>query len=263
MIEFDEVRILAFLRGECSEEEREAILSRAEESPDFAARLRSVARGFEAADAWGEAERAHSDAAPATIPAPAVPAPRKRMVPAWWVPAAAAAAIAIAVPVTATLSTAPTTGPDVVSAGGDGTSVAAPLGGMPTSPEPSFVVVLQGRWPDAETVQPQERGRRAGEYWGWANSLAAEGRLVAAGDLEWEPGIRLASSQEALRPPPDVMAEPDFLVGMFTIRAGSYEEALAIAQECPHLRYGGSVSVRRVGLGFVTVPGMDDWAGAG
>jgi hypothetical protein len=36
---------------------------------------------------------------------------------------------------------------------------------------------------------------------------------------------------------------------------------MALARQCPHLRYGGSVSVRQVGGGFVTVPGMSDWSG--
>lgn len=252
MIEFDEVRILAFLRGECSESERNEILSRVEESPDFAARFRSVARGFEAADAWADLERVAS-----TSGAPPAPGRQRRLVPAWWVPTAAAAAIMLAVPLTAVLTRS---GPvaDVVPGPVAG---ATPMGGMPVSPEPSFVVVLQGRWPDATTVEPAERSRRASEYWSWANALAAQDRLVAAGDLEWEPGIMVASGEQPLAAPPGVVTEPDFLVGMFTIRAGSYEEALAIAQECPHLRYGGSVSVRRVGLGFVTVPGMSDWAG--
>jgi len=132
---------------------------------------------------------------------------------------------------------------------------------MPVAPEPSFVVVLQGTWPDAATVEPEERARRAGEYWSWTNALTADARLVAAGDLAWEPGIMVSSDEPPLEAPAGTVADPDFLVGMFTIRAGSYEEALAIAQECPHLRYGGSVSVRRVGQGFVTVPGMSDWAG--
>jgi len=48
---------------------------------------------------------------------------------------------------------------------------------------------------------------------------------------------------------------------MFAIRARSYEEALAIAEGCSHLRYGGSIDVRRGGGGFVTVPEMDDWSG--
>ena len=37
------------------------------------------------------------------------------------------------------------------------------------------------------------------------------------------------------------------LAGYFVIRAASLEEAERIAAECPHLTYGGAVSVRPTG----------------
>jgi hypothetical protein len=85
--------------------------------------------------------------------------------------------------------------------------------------------------------------------------------LVAAGDLRWEPGERLAPAGVEMPVPGQVVDGPDFVVGMFAVRASSYEAAMAIARACPHLKYGGSVSVRQVGQGFVTVPGMGDWPG--
>jgi hypothetical protein len=94
---------------------------------------------------------------------------------------------------------------------------------------------------------------------GWTSELADRGLLVAAGDLRWEAGLRLAATGP-LDTAGNPVAEPDFLVGMFAIRASSYEDARAIAENCPHLNYGGTVSVRQVGAGFVTVPGMDDWS---
>jgi hypothetical protein len=132
--------------------------------------------------------------------------------------------------------------------------------GARLSPDPSFVVVLHGRWPDAGRVGPDETTRRAEEYWAWTSDLANRGLLVAAGDLRWEPGLRVASSGALVEPAPEAVADPEFVVGMVALRAASYDEALAIAEECPHLDYGGSVSVRRVGGGFVTVPGMGDWS---
>ena len=106
----------------------------------------------------------------------------------------------------------------------------------------------------------EETARRAEEYWRWTGTLAREGVLVAAGDLRWEPGERLAPSGNLVSVDGATVESPDFVVGMFALRVDSYEEALAIARDCPHLRYGGSVSVRQVGQGFVTVPGMGDWA---
>ena len=119
-------------------------------------------------------------------------------------------------------------------------------------------MVLHGIWPDAAGLPQEVTERRASEYWAWASDLSARGLLVAAGDLRWEPGLRLDTSGPSMAAV-DVGA-PDFVVGMFTVRATDYEEARSIALECPHLRYGGTVSVRRVAAGFVTVEGADDWS---
>jgi len=177
----------------------------------------------------------------------------------------AAATLALAIPATVAVSSSvpSSDSPDPRSAGPAAGSVtgAAVFAGAPEAAEPSYVVVLHGRWPDADAVGAEERTRRAREYWGWTSDLAERGLLVAAGDLQWEPGIRLATDDQILDMSPEVVADPDFVVGMFAVRASSYEEAASIAAECPHLDYGGSVSVRRVGTGFVTVPGMDDWSG--
>ncbi len=250
--------LLRFLEGDVSDEEREHVLRALASSSDLAAELRAAARGFASVQSWArEAGAADPKRTPVGRGAP------------WWsLPLVAAATLALAVPTTLALtSTRPSTrGPGPGDAPVSGTpttgvpSPAAVFAGAPESAEPSYVVVLHGRWPDAAVIGAEERAQRAREYWRWTSTLAERGVLVAAGDLQWEPGLRLPSEDQVLDMPPDIVGDPDFVVGMFALRARSYEEAAAIAAECPHLDYGGSVSVRRVGAGFVTVPGMDDWS---
>jgi hypothetical protein len=36
----------------------------------------------------------------------------------------------------------------------------------------------------------------------------------------------------------------DTVTGYFRVRAGSWDEALELARSCPHLAYGGEISVR-------------------
>lgn len=121
--------------------------------------------------------------------------------------------------------------------------------------------MLEGRWPDAQGLDDGERRRRADEYWRWVSTLADRGVLVAAGDLRWEAGERLAPGGAVVPVDRAVVTEANFVVGLFALRVNSYDEALAVARACPHLRYGGSVSIRRVSQGFVTVPSMGDGAG--
>ncbi len=240
-------RLLAFLEGRMEEAERAQLLDALDGDPDLSGRLRAAAAGLDALSAYveaatpaGEVPRVSSEARGGV---------QRRVVPRWWIPAAAAATLAVAVP--ATLLLAGRGRPAAV-----GTELAT---GIPESPHPSFVLVLHGRWPDRESISQEQTRARAQEYWAWTSRLAEEGLLVAAGDLRWEPGERLGPEGAAVAVAEDEMLQPGYVVGMYALRADSYEQALSLARQCPHLRYGGSVSIRRVGGGFVTVPGMGDW----
>lgn len=236
----DEV-LLAFLEGSLGGGERADLLDRLDADPNLAEALRLAAAGLENVRSLGDREGA--------LDAGARPPRRPRRISPWWAVAASAATIVLSVPATLRLA-AP------APAAGEGADA---LRGAPASPDPSFVLVLHGRWPDADEIDADEGRRRATEYWAWTSSLAEDGLLVAAGDLRWEPGERLGPMGRRVAVGGDVVDDSDYMVGMFAVRVDTYEEALELARASPHLRYGGSVSVRRVGAGFVTVPGMGDW----
>jgi hypothetical protein len=73
------------------------------------------------------------------------------------------------------------------------------------------------------------------EYSGWARELADRGRLVAGEKLSTQ-GWALGSAAADRRDPS----------GFFIIAARSDDEALSIARSCPHLRHGGTVSLRAI-----------------
>lgn len=232
----DERELLAFLEGELEEGRRLQLLEQIERDPLLAREVRSVAIGLAAVSSLrGVGSGVSAAARPGRLVSP------------WWIAAAAVATLVLSVPTTLWL--AGRGAPAAV----DGGLASQP--GRPPGTEQGFVLVLHGRWPDAGMVTETERLRRGDEYWAWTASLARDSLLMAAGDLRWEPGSRLAPGGSAVQVAADVVQSPDFLVGMLALRVGSYEEALAIARECPHLRYGGSVSVRRVGSGFLTTRG--------
>lgn len=262
--------LLAFLDGSMEEAERNELLDALDGDPDLSERLRAAAAGLEAMRALAAGDAGAGEGAPEAA---------TRRVSPWWVAVAAAATLVLAVPVTwwaarATMESASGVGAGgagaVDPAGGpsptrgtapaaDAAFAAAVAAGQPQGSAPSYVLVLHGTWPDAGTISREEQQRRAREYWGWTSELAERGILMAAGDLRWEPGERLGPAGTLMTVANDEVDAPQYLVGMLVVRAGSYEEALALARQCPHLRYGGRVSVRQVGSGFVTVPGMGDW----
>jgi hypothetical protein len=79
------------------------------------------------------------------------------------------------------------------------------------------------------------------EYKAWAMRLRDSGALVAAEKLAANPVTMLTASGATEMP----RGTADELGGFFLIQADS-AEAYRIARECPHLRHGGTVQVRRI-----------------
>ncbi|HUQ82382.1 MAG TPA: YciI family protein [Gemmatimonadaceae bacterium] len=80
------------------------------------------------------------------------------------------------------------------------------------------------------------------EYKAWAGRLAASGALVAGEKLADEPITLLAANGSSEMP----RYTADELGGFFIIQAADSVEAFRIARDCPHLKHGGTVQVRRI-----------------
>lgn len=108
-------------------------------------------------------------------------------------------------------------------------------------PRAEFVLFLYDD-PVAEAARtPEEARRTVEEYKAWAGGLARAGSLVAGEKLTDE--RRLFSALSGSGP---VTPQGAALGGYFVIRAGSDEEAAAIAAGCPHLVHGGAIELRRI-----------------
>ncbi len=90
---------------------------------------------------------------------------------------------------------------------------------------------------------PGKMEERIGEYSQWAQDVAATGKYVTGEKLTDDSLLLLPGGERS-----DVIpaAKQGVLEGYFVITAGDLEEAASIAKSCPHLRYGGAVSVRRI-----------------
>lgn len=84
---------------------------------------------------------------------------------------------------------------------------------------------------------------RVAEYTAWARGLAADGTVVGGEKLA-DSGVLLASSEPGATRVPS--SEIGVLAGYFVIRAEDENEAARIAATCPHLKYGGRISLRRI-----------------
>ena len=94
-----------------------------------------------------------------------------------------------------------------------------------------------------QAPEPGQMEARIGEYSAWAREVAATGNYVG--------GKKLTNDSVLLMPDGtrrDVIptAEQGALEGYFVITASTLDEAASVAKSCPHLLYGGTVSLRRI-----------------
>ncbi|MGE0455415.1 MAG: YciI family protein [Vicinamibacteria bacterium] len=99
---------------------------------------------------------------------------------------------------------------------------------------PGLYLLLLSKLP--ESTDSAAQARFVEEYRQWANGLRGEGRLVRGEKLGGEARDLGAIAPEGSMNPS----------GFFLIRARSLEEATALARGCPHLRRGGSITIRNV-----------------
>lgn len=96
-------------------------------------------------------------------------------------------------------------------------------------------------------LSPAEMGEVVQLYRAWSQKLADQGRLVGGEKLSDEGGKRLRAGPNG----PVVTDGPyieskDVIGGTFMIRASSYDEAVALVADCPHLRGDNVIELRRV-----------------
>ncbi|HWS99317.1 MAG TPA: YciI family protein [Pyrinomonadaceae bacterium] len=107
---------------------------------------------------------------------------------------------------------------------------------------PEFMLVLRSSNAQSGPPAPEEVARRVREYGDWAGRLRRQGVRVE--------GERLAREARLLRGAGAGSSEngpvSETIAGYFLIEARDFDEAVRLAEGCPHLKYGGSVEVRQV-----------------
>ena len=116
-----------------------------------------------------------------------------------------------------------------------------------TTPKQKYLLLLHGPARSATAGPPTAADSAAeraivDEYRAWATSLANAGSLVTAEKLADQPLTMLIANREVQMP----RNTPEELGGFFLIQAADSAEAFRIARNCPHLKYGGTVQVRRI-----------------
>ena len=112
---------------------------------------------------------------------------------------------------------------------------------------PNYLLLLHEKPSDFSGLSPDAIQAVIAEYVAWSQKLASEGKLVGGQKLKDEGGKHLNGFGDDFRATDGPFAEAKEVIGgIFTIDAGSYDEAVEISKDCPHLKYGGWIEVREV-----------------
>ena len=93
-------------------------------------------------------------------------------------------------------------------------------------------------------LSPEQMQQIADTWMAWFNRLKDEGKCIAGNPLERE-GKIVAGKSRAVSDGPFAESK-ETIGGYFLLDVASFDDAVAIAQECPGLPYGVQVEVRPV-----------------
>ena len=119
-------------------------------------------------------------------------------------------------------------------------------GSSPVPGMPEFMLVLRASAQESQASSSDEVRERVKEYTAWAEDIRKTGLLIGGEKLKQEARlIRTAEGRTSVSEQPSDSTE-NAIAGYFLIQATDYQHAVAIAANCPHLKYGGTVEVRQI-----------------
>jgi hypothetical protein len=113
---------------------------------------------------------------------------------------------------------------------------------------PKFMLLLHSSRTEARNAGPADFAKMIQEYQGWAERLRTEGKLDHSHKLSDDAGRVLRPGKDgAVAVTDGPYAETkEVLGGYYNVIAPDYEAAVGIARTSPHLKFGGSIEVRKV-----------------
>jgi hypothetical protein len=109
---------------------------------------------------------------------------------------------------------------------------------------PHYMLLFRGNdW--YKGLSPEEMQRVAGQWMAWFERLTAQGKAIAGNPLEKEGKLVSGKNGRVVSDGPFAESK-EAIGGYFLLQVNTFDEAVAIAQECPGLVHGAKVEVRPV-----------------
>ena len=111
----------------------------------------------------------------------------------------------------------------------------------------NYMFLLYGG-PGSDTgLAPEEMQRIIEKYSAWAAKLRETGRWAGGNKLKDGEGRVLRANGGKARVLDGPFSETKEVIGgYFAVVAENYDDAVALAEDCPHLAYGGTIEIREI-----------------
>ena len=106
-----------------------------------------------------------------------------------------------------------------------------------------YALLLRNETIDFASYSPEEMQRIMSDFDAWNARMIGEGQLIASASLQGGSGSTLRTGVVSDGPYSEAK---EAVAGLLLIQAADYDQAVAIAAECPFLPRGGSVEVRPI-----------------
>ena len=112
---------------------------------------------------------------------------------------------------------------------------------------PQYLLLLHETPATAAAMSPEEMQQCIEQYRSWSRRLGEAGKMVRGEKLREEGGRLLrptGGGKVEVTDGPYAEAK-EVITGLFILNAGSYDEAVDLCRDCPHLSFG-TIEVREI-----------------
>lgn len=111
----------------------------------------------------------------------------------------------------------------------------------------NYILLLHDSGIARPQLSPEEIQAIIGKYKAWGQRLREAGRIAGGQKLEDGTGRVMRGTGAGVRISDGPFTETkDVIGGFYILQAASYDEAVELCRDCPHLEYGSGIEIRRV-----------------
>jgi hypothetical protein len=106
-----------------------------------------------------------------------------------------------------------------------------------------FILLLREDINLFDAYSPAEMQNIIQEYMAWGQSMAQQNKLVGGQQLIGDPVSLVKKDNKVLTDGPFAESK-EVIGGYYILQTANVEEAMKLAETCPHLKFGGKIDIR-------------------